>query len=257
MIKKILFGMHFWLPLLYTVVFVVISLIAGVAGGNWPYYFLGLSLSLFGSVMLTYVTGRRRHGFAPQEPADNEERTPVRPYEPVQDAPSEKAPPEKAPSEKAPARSDDEDEELRMYDERLRYTKDMKATPSQANGDYAERNPDDDIMSGGAMSEYYGGTSPERGYSDRGNGYFAPERQGYRERGEFSPYVQPANAANRSGAIPNSFDDAAASGREQPRIYRLKSEPNVLLYEYKDFFKKYYINPDGSKTLLSTEPKRK
>ncbi len=253
MIKKIFFGMHFWLPLLYTVVFVVISLIAGVLGGNWPFYFLGLSLSLFGSVMLTYATGHKKSVFTSE--TENENRTPVRPYEPnTSNAPSP------APAE--PAVNDDrEDENLRMYDEQLRYTKGMKATPSQANGEYYDSKPEDDLMKGDAMREYYGSAPSERRYGD---GYADGGYQGYvnpmqpdRERGEFSPYVQPANSQSRSGASLSDYDDAAASGREQPRIYRLKSEPNVLLYEYKDFFKKYYINPDGSKTLLSTEPKKK
>ena len=123
------------------------------------------------------------------------------------------------------------------------------------------QSPEDDLMKGDAMREYYGSAPSERRYGD---GYADGGYQGYvnpmqpdRERGEFSPYVQPANSQSRSGASLSDYDDAAASGREQPRIYRLKSEPNVLLYEYKDFFKKYYINPDGSKTLLSTEPKKK
>lgn len=240
MVKKILFGMHFWLPALYTVVFTVISLIAGVAGGNWPYYCLGLSLSLLGSVILTYITGTRGGNNASAERAAEaqsaEERTPVKPY-----------------GSPAPSVGDegDEDEALRVYDEQLRYTKDMTATPSQANGEYY--NNDDELMKGGAMKEYY--AADERRYG--GKGYVNPAPRAEVENKSFSPYVQPANSRSASGARLSDFDDAAASGREQPRIFRLKSEPNVLLYEYKDFFKKYYVNPDGTRTLLSKEFKKK
>ena len=45
MIKKLLIGMFLWLPLLYTVLFIVISLFTGTIGGNWGFYFVGLSVS--------------------------------------------------------------------------------------------------------------------------------------------------------------------------------------------------------------------
>ena len=164
----------------------------------------------------------------------SETRTPVKPYE------------------ARPEAEEEEDETLRVYDEQLRYTKDMKATPSQANGEYY--NTDDELMKGGAMSEYYGAEERKNGGY---KGYVNPAPRTPAENKDFSPYVQPANVQTASGVSLDDFDDAAASGREQPRIYRLKSEPNVLLYEYREFFKKYYINPDGTKTLLSKEFKKK
>ena len=54
-----LFKIHLWLPILYTVAFLTIALSMGAAN-FWAVYFIGLVLSLLGSIALTYANAQRK-----------------------------------------------------------------------------------------------------------------------------------------------------------------------------------------------------
>ncbi len=259
MIKKLLIGMFLWLPLLYTVLFIVISLFTETIGGNWGFYFVGLSVCLAACVALTYIYAHRSDT---QTPAD--ERTEVR------DIP-------------APRLPVNEEDEINTRDEANRYAAEMKAGPSAVGGErydgsgersaylaggrYVDPAPapdpvsspdalrsSDALMGASGMNDYYYGSGrssqPRRTSGDS----------------DFSPYVQPSNYGGADGISLDDYDETRLRGSDPalsadppsvpaPRIFRLRGEPNVLLYEYPTEYRKYYVNADGSLRLLSTQKK--
>ena len=71
MIKKLIFGMFLWLPALYSVIFLIVSAVTGTVGKTWGFYFVGLSVTLIASVVLTYITAHRRAGVGDEKQAES------------------------------------------------------------------------------------------------------------------------------------------------------------------------------------------
>lgn len=260
MIKKLIFGMFLWLPALYSVIFLIVSVITGTIWKNWGFYFVGLSVTLLAAVALTYVSARKRAG---QGERNKEDRVPESVQQP------------------APVGEADTEAEIKASDETNRFAAEMKASPSAVTGErYDDRSERGAYMAGGKYTDpssapdpatapdslgasrdsvmgasgmdsyYYGGTREER--------RSAPSPDG----SAFSPYVQPSNYGD--GMKLSDYDDSRLGGRsrsEEPpadpalRIYRLRSQPNVLLYSYPTEYRKYFVNEDGTLTLLSRQKK--
>ena len=184
----------------------------------------------------------------------------------------------------------EEEAEISARDETNRYAAEMKGSPSSVNGErYDSRSERSAYMAGGRYIDDVPApdprSSPDSLRSDGDmmggqgmNGYYfgEPEEPAAPNGGKtdsvgFSPYVQPSNYGEggmklgdydrrarrdeRETPAPEPDRDDGYAGTVTPRIYRLRGEPNVLLYEYPDVYKKYYINADGSRTLLSTQYK--
>ena len=256
MIKKLLLGMFLWLPLLYTVLFIIISLLTGMIGGNWGFYFLGLSVSLIACVVLTYLYAHRS-----AEDKRDEKEQPSADVRPVPQLPMS-----------------DEEAAVNVRDEANRYAAEMKAGPSAVGGErydaeraaylaggrYIDPAPAPDPASS-ADSLGSGGIMGADGLNDYyyGSGKAAPRRSS--GDADFSPYVQPSNYGGDDGIRLSDYDGARRREEEpaaqdpplfpSPKIFRLRGEPNVLLYEYPTEFRKYYVNADGSLKLLSTQKK--
>lgn len=245
-IFKALFGLHLWLPIAYSVVFVAVAAIAGLLAVSWQYYFIGLSLSLFASLGLVYASARRvRNKAAQPRPEPRETRKPISPR---------------------PARDYEltEDAAARIADEQMRYTQAMKATPSGISGaTYAPPQESahgaDVFMRPETMQQYYGGavrpeTTEQSAHDALYPSFSSSPTAEETPTSTFSPYVQPANIA--SAQSPKLSDlDSNRDKRGKPEIYRTRKEPNVLIYEYPDCIEKYYVNADGSLTYLSTKTK--
>ena len=265
MIKKILLGMFLWLPIVYSVVFLVVSLITGTAGANWGFYFVGLSAALLVCVVLTYVYAQRSmFASRTERKSDDEPETSVS----VRVSPEE-----------------DSEAAVDARDEANRFASEMKGSPSSVGGErydahsersaymaggrYIDRSaapdpataPDalggsrDALMGAEGMDSYYYGAGAQPPRSRSGND------------ADFSPYVQPSNYGG-DGMRLSDYDDARLSrdpvpesseppSVPAPRIYRLRGEPNVLLYEYPTEYRKYYVNADGSLRLLSRQEKER
>ena len=74
---KVIIGTFAWLPVLYSLVFLIISIVTGTIGENWGFYFVGLSVSLIACVALTYLYARRAKPEAPaEEPGDAQPAAP-------------------------------------------------------------------------------------------------------------------------------------------------------------------------------------
>ena len=277
-IKKIFIGMFFWLPLLYSAVFLVISLLTRTVGGNWGFYFVGLSVVLLICVVLTYVYAHRSREESTDKARAEEER---------QDLPAVSAAP--AVSGRRGELVPEEEAEISARDETNRYAAEMKGSPSSVNGErYDSRSERSAYMAGGRYIDDVPApdprSAPDSLRSDGDmmggqgmNGYYfgEPEEPAAPNGGKtdsvgFSPYVQPSNYGEGGMKLGDYDRRARRDERETPaqeingdgygetdapRIYRLRGEPNVLLYEYPDVYKKYYINADGSSTLLSTQYK--
>lgn len=283
MIKKIFIGMFFWLPLLYSAVFLVISLLTRTIGANWGFYFVGLSVVLLICVVLTYVYAHRsREESADKAHAEDEERQDLPAVSAVSAAP--------AVSGRRGELVPEEEAEISARDETNRYAAEMKGSPSSVNGErYDSRSERSAYMAGGRYIDDVPApdprSSPDSLRSDGDmmggqgmNGYYFGESEepaapngDKTDSAGFSPYVQPSNYGEggmklgdydrrarrdeRETPAPEPDRDDGYAGTVTPRIYRLRGEPNVLLYEYPDVYKKYYINADGSSTLLSTQYK--
>ena len=254
-ITKALFGLHLWLPIAYSLVFLAVAAMSEMLVGSWPYYFIGLSLSFAGALGLVYYMSVRRaaHGDKPPAPP-KEKKEPRRivPAAPVNDYESA------------------EDAAARIRDEQMKYAQAMKATPSGISGaKYADVPPAEPVapkaeafMRPETMQQYYGdAVRPEttaQSAHDALYPSFSSNPAGGTEspsNSNFSPYVQPPNVASAQSASLNDFE-AKSEHREKPQIYRTRKEPNVLIYEYTDSIEKFYLNPDGSLTYLCTETKR-
>ena len=273
MIKQVLkafIAMFLWLPLLYSVVFLIISIATATVGANWGFYFVGLSVTLIACVALTYVYANRVKREKPH--TDSE-------------------PPRQAQSAVQPIRYDYEDEsaDITTRDEANRYAAEMIGDPSAASGERYDRRERSAYMAGGRYLDTSPAPDPattpdslHRGDALMGakgmEEYYFGEKGSSSEKAKqpadgstFSPYVQPSNYGGDDGIRLSEYDEARTRDREPvrnsdfgedqggpaPRIYRLRGEPNVLLYEYPDVYKKYYINADGSRTLLATQYKDK
>lgn len=252
-ITKALFGMHLWLPIAYSIVFPAVAAITERLEGSWPYYFIGLSLSFAAALGLVYFSSVR----AKSRTADEK--------------PAAQTPPEKQ-EKRRPLPANDyesvEDAAARIQDEQMRYTQAMKATPSGISGaKFGDAPPAEHaapkaeaFMRPETMQQYYGDavrpeTTAQSAHDALYSSFSAPA--GYEEpaQSNFSPYVQPPNVATPQSAKLDDYDERLAR-RDQPKIYRTRKEPNVLIYEYSDCIEKYYVSPDGSLTFLSTETKR-
>ena len=262
-IFKVIIGTFAWLPVLYSLVFLIISIVTGTIGENWGFYFVGLSVSLIACVALTYLYARRAKPEAPaEEPGDEQPAAPR--------------------NELKPVRYDyDESADITARDEANKYASEMKGSPSAVSGERYDRRERSAYMAGGKFIEPAQAPDPTQAldslgmnglmgasgmdkYYGTGGGTASGQTAARKGEGDasFSPYVQPANYGGGDGMKLSDYDDARSRAHDpdgeenaSPRIYRLRGEPNVLLYEYPDVFKKYYINADGSRTLLSTQYK--
>ena len=115
MIKKLIFGMFLWLPALYSVIFLIVSAVTGTVGKNWGFYFVGLSVTLIASVVLTYITAHRRAGVGDEKQAES--RVPASVQKPTQDGEA------------------DAEAAAKASDETNRFAAEMKASPSAVTGD--------------------------------------------------------------------------------------------------------------------------
>ena len=278
-VKKGLFKMHLWLPIAYSVVFLIIAAASQVLGESWPFYFIGLSVSLLGALVLAYLTLSR----TPVRPSEQkrEDIPAVRP----EPAPAYVPPSGPRPSAVRPDPAEDyartEKAAARVSDEQARYTQAMTGQPNNVSELYTAASPAgttdldppemrSDFMRPDAMQSYYGEAVvpdtdtarsahdelyPSSPYSDGTRR--SDRRQEERRNGPaFSPYVQPVNAASPNAAHIEDYDNGRRSHRgEKPTIYRTRKDPNVLVYEYSDCYERYYMNQDGSLTYLNTENK--
>ncbi len=257
-LKKILgflgtlfFGMHFWLPLVYTIVFVVFSAASGTILENWGFYFLGLSVSLAGSVALVY-RGRARAS------AGDEDKT---------EAGEEK----KKIVYVVPPESEKENGSQTIIIEK-----------NPQNGNRPEIAPEVDIRKevDTAMSSQSARPSDVSGfgYSAPGGQRFEPapprEKPSYYEEAEklapvddqrqkdrisendlysgFSGYLSPHEP------IPERKDQVFAAEQKpvQPKVYRTRTDPSVIIYDYPDRTERYRIMQDGSLSLISADRKQ-
>ena len=261
MIKKLIFGMFLWLPALYSVIFLVVSAVTGTVGKNWGFYFVGLSVTLLASVALTYLTARRRSGGGGEKQAES-----------------------RVPASVRQTASDETEAEaaVKASDETNRFAAEMKASPSAVTGErYDDRSERSAYMAGGRYVDPSSAPDPATapdslgasrdsvmGASGMDSYYYGGAREERRDapsgdNSSFSPYVQPSNYGE-GGMKLSDYDDSRFGGRsssdEPPadpalRIYRLRSQPNVLLYSYPTEYRKYFVNEDGTLTLLSRQKK--
>ena len=269
LIKKGLFGMHLWIPLSYSILFLVIALITSTIDGSWPFYFIGLSVSFLASLALTYYIAQRNEEKIftaveiPSEPAPQpDQKTLLQPL------------PTKKPATNHVGQAGYEDEATRIYEEQLRYSSAMRGSPnasvntdgySSRVGDYTRpTDPYAEALNRSVASQelygteeptsngYYGNRDPEANAHDALYSSFSDSAS--EDKSSFSPYVQPANA--QTGTPTRGLDDyASPRAEEKPKIFRTRKEPNVLVYEYSDRYERYYLRSDGSLTRISTEPK--
>lgn len=253
-ISKALFGLHLWLPIAYSIGFLAIVAISGLFEGSWPYYFIGLSLSLAGSLGLVYYSSVRARVKSP------EKATPAPEEKPVAPRPQPSSRPDYESVEEAAAR---------IRDEQQRYAQAMKANPSgNINGaQYADvQTPApapkaETFMRPEAMQQYYGDAvrpemTAQTAHDALYSSFSAPPAPGEApQNNQFSPYVQPSNVAAGSPKL-DDYESTRRTRTGEPKVYRTRKEPNVIIYEYEDCYEKYYLNPDGSQTYLCTETKR-
>lgn len=275
MLKKIfkgismaLFGMHLWLPVAYSVIFLVIAAIAGALDGAWPFYFIGLSISFAASLGLTYymsVRGRR------QEPEEKEapqsEITAEKPAQPSYTPPP--APVQKPRSFESeapakPSRAEEyerfENEAARIYEEQVRYSQHMTGTPDSVGSGYLQPHRQDGYA---RPAEPYKKPEPARpDYAGAQSALdtlypsFTSSSPSNENRSSFSPYVQPGNVADEHAARLEDYESDKKESEEQPKIYRTRKDPNVLVYEYSDRIEKYYLGEGGTLTFLSSERRK-
>ncbi len=277
-IGKILFGMHLWLPLSYSVVFLVLAAVTGTLEGAWPYYFIGLSVSLVASIVLVYLTASVKK----RNSASDISANPVgRDGEPL-------PPPITHRSDRPSSRKEEyaryEDEAARIYEEQMRYSGQMNARPNNIGAgtyvpqsDYTrpsesprppyrpapsaeQRRSSEEALYGndavGNMNKYYGTKEDAHDalYSSFSSAPVSTaERAPSGSHGGFSPYVQPSNIAPPDS--PRVEDYSSRRAEEKPKIFRTRKEPNVLVYEYSDRYERYYLGKDGSQTLIGRESK--
>ena len=262
MIKKLIFGMFLWLPALYSVIFLIVSVVTGTIWKNWGFYFVGLSVTLIASVALTYLTAHGRSGGGDEKQADS--RVPASVQKPTQDGEA------------------DAEAAAKASDETNRFAAEMKASPSAVTGErYDDRSERSAYMAGGRYVDPSSAPDPATapdslgascdsvmGASGMDSYYYGGAREERRgapsgDDSSFSPYVQPSNYGE-GGMKLSDYDDSRLGGRsssdEPPadpalRIYRLRSQPNVLLYSYPTEYRKYFVNEDGTLTLLSRQKK--
>lgn len=270
-IGKILFGMHMWLPISYSVVFLVLAAITGTLGGAWPYYFIGLSVSLLASTALVYLTarGKKKEG---DRPTNNVSRDGA-PLPPPITHRSDR------PAHGKDEYARDEDGAARIYEEQMRYSVQMNARPNNVGagtyvpgGDYArpepprpsynpassdERKRSEEALYGNDadnLNKYYGTkeNAHDALYSSFSSAPVSTAERSQPASGGFSPYVQPSNIAK-----PDSprVEDYSRRAEEKPKIFRTRKEPNVLVYEYSDRYERYYLGKDGTLTLIGRESK--
>ena len=191
MIKKLIFGMFLWLPALYSVIFLIVSVVTGTIWKNWGFYFVGLSVTLLASVALTYITAHGRAGGSDEKQEDS-----------------------RVPASVRQTASDETEAEaaVKASDETNRFAAEMKASPSAVTGErYDDRSERSAYMAGGRYVDPSSAPDPATapdslgasrdsvmGASGMDSYYYGGAREERRgapsgDVSSFSPYVQPSN----------------------------------------------------------------
>lgn len=308
LMRFLLFKIHLWLPLMYSLVFLIITVTSGLLTVSWPFYFLGLSLSMIGTLGLVYYTRKKskddvEENFKPASKRDKNRR--IEGFMPVSEQPPER-PAEPVQRAKTP---DVEETVQRIREEQNYYGQVMSAQPNALNQYTAQVRPiqlqpgyqpaqpyvqpmptfqqQPYITQYGqpyvqptppvqppieppTMAQYYAEQQVTAQNTDMNKKLYGPFTQpqspsapqsnnGEQAESNFTPYIQPINAKDRTSASPDmqSYEATRRNTRqEEPTIYRTRKDPNILIYEYSDCIEKYAIGRDGSRTLIGTEFKR-
>lgn len=253
-IGTILFKMHFWLPLVYTIVFIVFSAISGTLVENWGIYFIGLSVAMILSLLLVY---REKAGQkAEATPKDKNKKEPeekkvvyVVPPEGTEDA-EEKARTiviEKNPGfdanhpEIAPSVNYQKEIDAAMEKQ--------KATPSDTSFGYsAESFRYEPAQSPRPQQPSYyeeaKNIEPIVKHHDDGD---APVNE---LSSDFSQYLSPHEPLPAKKE-PVFHDPTPV----KPKVYRTRTDPSIIIYDYPDKIERYRIMQDGSISLVSIDRK--
>lgn len=247
-VSTVLFGMHLWLPIVYSLIFLMIAAISGTIVGSWPYYFIGLALSFAGSLMLVYFLKDKK---AKKEASTAEVSLTQKPKEPETPiAPqSERT--------KYVLADDRRDASEYVAAEQARYTNRMYAEP----GAYYEAPRPASRPEDRPVSDYGYGNDYSRPTQSEHDGVYssfssspstsAPEPS----QPAFSPYLQPQNAQSDRTISISDYEAARARREETPKIFRTRANPNLLIYEYSDRYEKYEQMPNGERRFISVERK--
>lgn len=294
-IGKILFGMHLWIPIVYSLVFLVIAAISNTLGGSWPFYFIGLSLSFAGALVLLFVTTSKKEkdksGVKTAETHETTART-------EEAAPLAKSQPASEPRRSSYVLADETDYEetsYRAFDEQSAYSN-MTARPGTTVGDQRTATPENrSSYDAPEMRRYYGYERPveqrsareqlqpqpqpqpqyTQYYQPQGAGTPPPQPQPQTahdalyssfasspsQQQNFSSYVQPMNVQGENTVHLGDYEAAQAAARmaeaEKPKIYRTRERADVLIYEYTDRYEKYRVLPSGEQERIGVEYKNK
>ncbi len=248
-VSTILFGMHMWLPIVYSLIFLMIAALSGTIGGSWPFYFIGLALSFLGSLLLVYFV----------KPRKKEEET-AKSVKAATTAEVAFTPVKKTDY----LREDTDRTDMSGYvaAEQAKYAGNMSATPSSMYGGYAAPAPapmpEPDRTAYSSQSgygDYARPAQPEAHEAIYTSFSSSPSQSQPDTQPTFTPYVQPRNAQSPTSQTVSDYERSKASSYETPKIFRMRVDPNVLVYEYSDRYEKYQQLPSGDRRLISVEYK--
>ena len=255
---KGLFGMHLWIPLTYSVLFLVITIMTGTIGASWSFYFLGLSVSLIASLALCYYVCTHKKVRTEQPPEKKESA-------------------EVSKNERLEYQASDgfrdyqriEEEATRISEEQARYTKAMTGspniiTPSSNFTEYMRATPPQPERGMGqaeAASRLYSETQnndyigKQKDKINAHDALYSSFSDSDNKEQTFSSYVQPNNSSTPGISLDEYYSRQQSEKHrtEKPTIYRTRKDPKVLVYEYSDRYERYYVGDDGKLSLLSRE----
>lgn len=273
-LSTVLFGMHFWLPIVYSLIFLMIAAISGTMATAWPFYFLGLAIAFAGSLLLVYFLKDRKLSKGKKSASTAEVALTSKDKDSASEAKK---------SEYVLDDGDRADMSDYIAAEQARYAGNMTAQPGMNMSDnrayYAEPAPQSTQFNNNYMSPhpaqqpmngYEGGYgSPQPGYvrpnydpqtaHDALYSSFSssPTTPSAPSQSSFSPYVQPQNVQTENATRISDYEAAQAgrTDRETPKIFRMRSNPNILVYEYSDRYEKYEQLANGDRRRVSIEYK--
>ncbi len=248
-IGKVFFGMHFWVPLVYTIVFIIFSALSGTIVENWGFYFMGLSISFIFSSALIYraklIALKGKSESKPEETGEKKKIVYVVPPESEgtkesqtiiieKDVPSDKKP------EIAPAVNIKKEVDSAMDSQTASAAEASSYGYISPSNRYEPAKPNQETPSPYAEAENIPPIDEEKQQA-RIN-----ENDLY---SGFSGYLSPHEP------IPTNKEPFGKDQPAKPKVYRTRTDPSIVIYDYPDKTEKYKIMQDGSLSLIAIDKK--